>query len=246
VSSEHAHRGDRSPGTIDGRERPDPECLKCVRRLVDSGLPAALGEALCERMWRQRMKRGQVLYVEGNRATHFYAVHSGRVKLVVDDRHGREHITAIMESGDLFGFESLFGDVYEINAETLTDGELCVGDGDRIRQLLDQTPTIAIDLSRYLHRQLRRIRARQAFLGASSAHARVAGYILHRLGSNPGKGELRIPNDLTLKELGGMLGLSPETVCRMLGKLKAAGTLELGTDSIRIRVLADLHRALEN
>lgn len=245
--SKHAERDSHGSGPTDGIERLDPECRNCIRRLVDGGLPAALGEALCRRMWRQYMRRGQVLYVEGNRATHFYAVHSGRVKLVVGDQRGREHITAIMESGDLFGFESLFDEVYEISAETLTDGELCVGDGDRVRELVDQTPAIAIDLARYLHRQLRRTRARQAFLGASSAHAKVAGYIVQRLGTDGrGPAEPRIPHDLTLNELGGMLGLSPETVCRTLGKLKAAGTIELDADSIRIRVLADLHRALED
>jgi CRP/FNR family transcriptional regulator len=195
-------------------------------------------------MWCDRTQRRQVLFLEGNRSTCFYAVRWGKIKLFTVDLRGQEHVTAILGAGDLFGFEAFFDDTYATSAEALTEGELCLGTGDDLRPLVDRTPALARGLARYLHRQLCRTRARQSHLCACGAQAKLAGYLLYRLTDSEDRGhqDLVVPDDLTLRDLGSVLGLSPETVCRTLSGFKASGTIEAVSSAFRIRDLADLRR----
>jgi len=216
--------------------------------LVEAGLPASTIEAVCQRMWLNRVRRNQILFAEGNRATYLYAVRSGRVKLVKVDAGGREHLTAVLEAGDLFGFEAVFDDAYTAGAEALIDGEVCVAAGGELKELMARVPRVAIDFARYLHHQLSRARQRQAYVTASGAQAKLAGYLLHELaasdpyGGDPRDGETVLRQDLTLKDLGGILGLSPETVCRTLGTFTARGISRKHPGGILIQDLQALER----
>ncbi len=67
-----------------GRKVRTSDCRKCflLQSFRNAGLPATTIDALCEQMWLNRVHRRQILYVDGNRATHLYAIRSGKVKLV--------------------------------------------------------------------------------------------------------------------------------------------------------------------
>jgi len=205
------------------------DCINCVllKSLREFGLPASTIKAVCERMWLNRVRRGQVLYTEGNGATHFYAIRSGRVKLVKVNASGRGHVTSLLRSGDMFGFEALFDETYATGAEAITHCELCLASADHLGELMEQVPRVARDLARYLHVQLSRSRDRQVAATARGASARVAAYLLHALSGDGRNGGRKIASqDLTLKELGGILGLAPETVCRVLARLRKRGIVE--------------------
>jgi CRP-like cAMP-binding protein len=209
-------------------------------------------------MWLNRVRKRQVLYTEGNRATYLHAVRSGSIKLVKVDATGREHVTTVLGPGDLFGFEALFDPCYATGAEALTDAEICLASGEELRERMAELPGFAVDMARYLHHQLRRTRERHACLTAVGAPAKLAAYLLQELPDprDGGEAEPRPQNgnggaavgqpplfrDLTLKDLGGILGLSPETVCRALGTLRDRGLIETRDSGIRVRDAASLRR----
>jgi len=208
-----------------------------------NGVPAPTIQGVCDRMWLNRVRRKQILYVEGNGATHLYAIRSGKVKLVQADSAGQVRITAILTAGDLFGFETIFEDAYGTGAEALTDGELCLASADDLAQLLDEIPRVATDLARYLHVQLTRARTRQVTATATSAAAKMAGYLLNGCPHDDAfDDEMTMANDLTLADLGGILGMSPETACRVLSNLKSRGILETVASGIRVRDVRRLRR----
>jgi len=213
-----------------GRKVHTRDCKRCLilRSLVEAGLPASTTHAICRRMWLNRVRRHQILFSEGNRSIHLYAIRSGKVKLLKTEANGREHLTAVLTAGDLFGFEAVFGDAYTAAAEMVTDGELCLASGEELKVLMARVPRVAIDLARYLHHQLGRALERQSCVTASGARAKLAGFLLHELATRPREdGEAIVCQDLTLKDLGDILGLSPETVCRTLGTFKACGVSRL-------------------
>jgi len=218
------------------------DCEHCLllKSLRAAKCTAETTSALCQRMWLSRVKRRQILYSEGNRAVQLFALRSGAVKLVTYDAGGREHVTSILQSGDLFGFEALFGEAYLTGAEALSDSEICVASHEELRDMLAAAPNLALDFARYLHRQLVQARERQAFLGVLGARARLAGYLLHRLAGRPDAAT--VSNDLTLDELGGLLGLAPETVCRALAELRSRGVIETGKAQIEVRDVGELRR----
>ena len=171
---------------------------------------------------------------EGNGATHLYALRSGRVKLVRVDASGRAHVAALLGAGDLFGIEAIFDSAYSTGAEALTDCELCLCSSDQIKDLMEQVPRVASDLARYLHEQLSLARDQQVVAAAPSAQAKLAGYLLHSLPEDRGAHDTRVARDLTLRDLGGILGISAETVCRALADLRTRGAIETRSDGIRI------------
>lgn len=234
----------RQPGVRSGPRRGQkvrtPDCRHCLflNSLKDGGVPQSTVTALCERMWLNRARRGQILYTEGNGATHLYAIRSGRVKLVKVSAQGREHVTGVLGPGDLFGFEALFDEAYASGAEAMADSELCLASADQLRELVAEVPRIATDMARYLHVQLSLARERQVVATTAGASAKVAAYLYQALCSSAdnghnGNGRI-VAEGLTLKDLGGILGLAHETVCRVLAELKTRGIVESLPSGVRI------------
>jgi CRP-like cAMP-binding protein len=100
---------------------------------------------------------------------------------------------------------------------------------------MEQVPRVASDLARYLHQQLSLARDQQVVASAPSAQAKLAGYLLQHLPESAEASCTRVARDLTLRDLGGILGISAETVCRALADLRTRGIIE--TDASGIRVL---------
>jgi CRP/FNR family transcriptional regulator len=222
------------------------DCSKCVimSSLRAAGVSSPTIQATCESMWLNRAQRKQVLYSEGNGATHLYAIRSGKVKIQKLDVSGRSSVTAILRAGDLFGFEAIFDDTYDSFAEALTDCELCLASADHLHRLIADEPRIATDLARYLHHQLSRTRDHQSVVTATGATAKLAGYLLHSLEWNDEKDDRgpMVAHDLTLGDLGGILGISAETACRVLSRLKTKGIVETHSAGILVRDIDRLRR----
>jgi CRP-like cAMP-binding protein len=223
------------------------DCRHCLlmSSLHAASVPASTIQQVCDRMWLNRARRRQTLYVEGNGATHLYAIRSGKVKLVKTVSSGQLRVTAILTAGDLFGFEAVFDDAYATGAEALADCELCLASADHLTELMAETPRVARDLARYLHVQLSRTRDRQIAITATGAPAKMAGYLLHSLplnGDETDDDQIVSCCELTLTDLGGLLGMSPETACRVLSNLKSRGIVETVPAGIRVRDLRRLRR----
>ena len=238
----------RRPGSKQGggRKTRTSDCQRCVilRSLQHASLPATTVDAICDRMWLNRVRRRQVLYTEGNQATHVYTLRSGMVKLTHTDSRGREFVSEVLHTGDLFGFEAVFGGAYETGAQAIVDSEVCLAAGAEIRALMERVPGVATELSRYLYSQIRLARERQQCLSVTGAPAKLASFLLHSLGPDQdvGGGNRVVAGDLTLKDLSGILGVAPETVCRARRDLDGQGIIETLPSGIRIRDLASLER----
>jgi CRP/FNR family transcriptional regulator len=218
-----------------GRKPRSSDCARCLvlRGLREAGLPSATIGSLCEQLWLTRAKKRQLLFLEGNRATHLFVLRSGRVKLSRHDSAGTEHIVEILESGDVFGAEAVFDLPYGVSAEAMNDVEVCVGTRREVEALLEVAPSFGMSLARYLLRRLNDVRARQACLGTVGARARLAAWLLHET-KRRGPDAQTTPHDLTLAEYGAILGTSPETVCRALKDLRQRGIVELRDGALRI------------
>lgn len=220
-----------------GRKVRTADCRECKiwGSLIQAGLPAASVQAICDRMWLNQARRGQTLYLEGNRAAHLYALRRGTVKLIKLDAGGREHITAILNSGSLFGFEAAFDEAYTTGAEAHAESELCLVSAEDLKKLMQEVPQFGFDLARYVYRRLVSTQQRQAYLANPGARARLAGYLVSRLPRDGGEPPLLVPHELTLRELGGILGLSPETICRTIGSFRNEGVIDVVSDQILVR-----------
>jgi CRP-like cAMP-binding protein len=212
-----------------------PECRKCVflKSMLASRMAPASIDAVCSSMRLLRVKKRRLLHREGDPATQLYTVRSGSVKLFKFDESGREHVTAVLESGDIFGFEAMFLEPYAGSAAALTPSELCVASAGDIASLLASAPRLTFELTRYLWGRMASTFEREIHVSGPGARAKVAGLLLYRL-DRAEDGSRDVMHHLSLRELGASLGLAPETVCRALSDLKAEGVIEPLPGGVRV------------
>jgi len=198
---------------------------------------------LCERLDRNRVRPGQVLFQEGNRATHLYLLREGRARQLRRDPGGGEHVVALLGPGDCAGVEVLAGGCCATTVEVIEEGEVCVAGRDELVGLLERAPGLAVSLVLATHRRLERALAQQACLGVVGSASRIAAWLLHH--ADPADGEPGwTPQPLTQAELAAVVGVSSETACRVLARLRDGGLIDVRRNQIRITDRRGLRRVV--
>jgi CRP/FNR family transcriptional regulator, cyclic AMP receptor protein len=198
--------------------------------------------ALHGSMSRVNMRRGDVVFAEGDQGDRLYVVEDGKVKLGRTATDGRENLLVILGPGEMFGELSAFDPGTRTSTATaLTDGVL-LGLGQRdLHAWLAGRPEVAEELLRALARRLRRTNEAMADLVFSDVPGRVAKALLdlsEKFGTEQEDGVL-VAHDLTQEELAQLVGASRETVNKALADFAQRGWLQIEPRAV---VLLDVDR----
>jgi CRP/FNR family transcriptional regulator, dissimilatory nitrate respiration regulator len=91
--------------------RREPELAAFLRHLsLFEGLSADELARVAAGTTRRRLRRGEVLFRQGEPATGFHAVVNGRIALTARSAGGTERVTDIIEAGRCFGEAIMFLD----------------------------------------------------------------------------------------------------------------------------------------
>lgn len=188
---------------------------------------------------------GAIVFVEGQSARGVYVVCQGRAKLTTTNREGKTLILRIAQPGEILGLHSVVsGTAHEVTVETLQPCQLAfVAREDFIRFLKthgDACLHAARDLSRDCQAAYNSIRS----IGLShSAMEKVARLLLQWAGDGKAvDGAIRVKLALTHEEISQLIGISRETVTRLLGDLKKRGVTELRGSTLLVRNKAALEQ----
>jgi CRP/FNR family cyclic AMP-dependent transcriptional regulator len=213
--------------------------------VVGSGLP---GGFLSEDEWRtleangraRRFRARQRLFREGEHGDHVLAIRSGRVKISVQTRSGREILLAVKEPGDLVGELSVIdGRPRSATAIALDPVDALVVPAPAFAAFIEGHPRIAVQLLRTLAAQIRDADRRSVDRDTGDITCRVARRLVdlaERLGEHRGSG-VEITLALSQDDLAAWVGATREATSRALGGLRAEGCLTTGRQRI---VLTDL------
>jgi len=180
----------------------------------------------------------QVVFSEGNPATGLFLVCHGSVKLYHADRFGREHILEIAGPGAVLGELSLDeGLTLSVSAESLTDAQLSYLPRDRLQKFLEKYPGAGMRLIAALSSELAVARRKARDLALKGAESRLATLLLDLARTSPDGARVHIR--YTRRELGEMIGVSTETVIRLLTKLRQKQVIRMDRREL---VIADLER----
>lgn len=208
------------------------ECVLCEARLY-SGLSA---EQVCQirgMLGKQDYRAHAMLFREGEPCRYLYVLRSGQVKLTTALADGREQILGVRVAGQLLGFETLDDDLYPYTATALTPVDACRITHKDMLRILEQNPAVALRVIRRLNRELECAQARIRDLGLKNAHERVASFILS-LAPERGEPPAALPLVLSRQEMADLLGLTIETVSRVIAELKRGGIIQPVRGAIRI------------
>ena len=168
------------------------------------------------------LRRGDVLFREGDDPDELFVVVSGRIAIANKSIDGRESMVALMEEGDLFGEMGLFdGRGRSAEARALESSVVTAVPYGPVRSLYEDDPAL---LWRVVAMLAGRLRTMDVAL-ADSVFLDVTGRTAKRLLDLAGEeDEFSLP--ITQEELAGMVGASRERVNKAIASFIRLGWIE--------------------
>ena len=165
--------------------------------------------------------KGAVLFMEGQTARGIFVVCSGQVKLCISSRNGKVIILKIVQAGELIGLHAtLSGKAYEVTAVVSEQAEVNFVPRSVFTRFLQMNSEAFMRVTRLLmDTHYADYEVIQSLALSRPASEKLARLLL-TLSTNHGRGQDRFQIALTLEEIGEMIGVSRETVTRLLGEFK--------------------------
>lgn len=220
--------------------KPTVACSSCCLKGVC--LPCDLGRAELDRFdeiatAKRRVARGAPLYHSGDRFESLYALRSGSFKTVGVSRQGDEKITGFHLPGELLGLDAISSGRHGYSAFALEDSEVCILPFAQLERMAMSMPALQHQLLRVLSSDISRDQGLMLLLGSMTAEQRLAAFLLslsrrhQRLGFSANRFVLR----MTREEVGNYLGLTLETVSRLLSRFQRDGLIALQQRDVDLR-----------
>jgi CRP/FNR family transcriptional regulator len=159
-----------------------------------------------------------VLFHEGSATHSLFLLKSGYVKLTSALPDGRNQGLRFASSWQFVGLDALGDDQYSYTAEAITPIDVCTIRHKDMLILLEQNPRLALSIINTLNRELQHANNMIKNLGMMSSTERVAAFLLSILQSEE-EGASEFPLPLSRTDMAEMLGLTLETVSRVLSRL---------------------------
>ncbi len=189
-----------------------------------------------------QFKTGQRVHTIGQTFDTLYIVHSGFLKTVLIDEYGNEQVLSFPMKGDLFGVDGIHNRRYCSEAVALSNCDLILLPFKKFTALGHAHVELEHAMYSVMSRELVREQAMVSMLGALSAEARVARFLvsLSERFSEMGYSSKLFNLRMTRHEIGSYLGLTLETVSRTLSAFNEIGLITVDQRSIGIKDLEAL------
>jgi CRP/FNR family nitrogen fixation transcriptional regulator len=191
-----------------------------------------------------RFERNNTIFSEGDDADYSYKVVSGAVRLSKMMSDGRRQIAEFALPGDFIGINWL--EEHAVTAEALNEVTVVCYARGRLERLGDENREIRAELFANLRHDLWAAQNHLVILGRQSAMERVASFLVQLIERNKVSDRAMIDIPMTRQDIADYLGLTIETVCRMLTRLKNSGVVAIpNRHAILVRNAAALLRAAQ-
>jgi CRP/FNR family transcriptional regulator, nitrogen fixation regulation protein len=166
-------------------------------------------------LWSANFVKNEQIFGEGAPTDHVYQVITGAVRSFKLLSDGRCQITAFYLPGDIFGIG--FSDAHPMTAEAIVDTTVRVAYRRKIENVATTDASVSHELWCLTAAQLKHAESHLLLLGRKTAIERVATFLMEmddRLG-----GDGTVPLPMCRRDIGDYLGLTLETVSRVLSAL---------------------------
>ena len=186
--------------------------------------------SIVARSHRRDLRRGDVLFAEGDEPNDLYVVESGRIAIANKSIDGRESVVALMERGDLFGEMGLFDGLgRSAEARALEPSIVWSVPYGPVQAVYEARPMLLWSVVALLAGRLRGTDAALADAVFLDVTGRTAKRLLELAGDAD---EFVLP--VTQEELAGMVGASRERVNKAIAAFVRLGWIEQSERRYRI------------
>ncbi len=177
-----------------------------------------------------RFSRNQEIYGQGESGGFWCKVISGTVRTSKLRADGRRHIAEFCFSGDGFGLDRAAERSF--SAEAVENITVMRYSRAATERLTEENPAVARLLRDMTLKSLAAAQARLMILARMTATERVASFLLELSERNDDERHVELP--MCRCDIGDYLGITIETVCRVLSDLKRRGMIEITPHSIAL------------
>ncbi|WP_213994980.1 fumarate/nitrate reduction transcriptional regulator Fnr [Arsukibacterium sp.] len=189
-------------------------------------LPFSLSEQELTRLddiiQRKRpLHKGDMLFESNKPLKALFAIRSGSFKTFTLTEQGEQQITGFHLPGDVIGFDAINTELHNSYAEALETGMVCEIPYPNLESLLDQLPKLRQQLMRLMSQDIQADQQMLLLLNRKTAEQKLATFLNHlaqRFGSR-GFSAKAFRLSMTRSDIGNYLGLTVETISRLLSKL---------------------------
>lgn len=180
---------------------------------------------------KRNISESQLLFMDGESADYIFFIHSGAIQMTKNTANGKELTLGVCGSGDLIGVTGLFNDhvIYDATANTIEASEISSIPRLNLEKLLIQNGSFCVEFMRWMATVHRRTQSKFRDLllnGKTGALYSTLIRMCNTYGKETKSGIL-IDLPLTNRDLAQYIGLTRETVNRMLSELKKLDVVEL-------------------
>jgi CRP/FNR family transcriptional regulator len=187
----------------------------------------------------------ETLFQQNERSDSVYSIISGSLRLYKLLRDGRCQIVGFALPGDFLGLS--LSDHNAFSADALTAMTACKFSRQAFSDLVDGNPRVLRRLHSAVSHDLSLAQDQMVILGLRSAHEKVAAFLmgLHERWSRVDGSKVHVPLPMTRQDIGDFLGLTVETVSRMLTRLAREKAIIIVPDGVRLLDIARLEALAE-
>lgn len=204
-------------------------------------LPMGLGENDMDKLdqiigRRRKVPRDAYLYRMDDPFTNLYAVRVGHFKTYQINVGGEQQITGFQMAGELLGMDAISTDRHHCDAIALEDSEVCEIPFPRLEELFVTMPILLRHFHRLMSQEITREQSVMLLLGNMRAEQRFAAFLVNLASRYVARGysstdfQLRMPRE----DIGNYLGLTIESISRLLSKFKKEGLLTVSNREIKL------------
>jgi len=218
---------------------PQVSCSQC--RLNSICLPISLHlddiEKLDDIIQRGRpLHKGDYIYRAGDPFTSVYAVRTGTIKAISITNDGQEQVTGFYLPGEIVGMDGIAINSYSNSAIALETTSICEIPFSRLEELSIKVPSLQRNFFQLMSKEITHDQQLITLLSKNSAEERVASLLLSISNRNSRRqlsaSAFRLP--MSRADIGNYLGLTVETVSRVLSRFQKQGMLTVDKKEIAI------------
>jgi len=214
-------------------------CSTCSMHTIclPTGLSGAEMEKLDEIIGRRRkVPRDGHLYRVGDPFTTLYAVRLGHFKTHQINPNGDQQITGFQMAGELLGMDAIGTYRHHCNAVALEDSEVCEIPFARLEALFAEMPALLHHFHRMMSQEIMREQGVMLLLGNMRAEQRFASFLVNLSSRYSARGYSSVAFQLrmTREEIGNYLGLTIESISRLLSKFKKRGCIKVNNRDVEL------------
>jgi CRP/FNR family transcriptional regulator len=181
----------------------------------------------------RRVKKGEMLFFQGDEAKGFYVLLMGRIRIFKVSPEGKEYTLHRINPGDMFAEAAIFkGNTFPANCSASEDSIVAFIPKDLFLKFLKNSPDISVKMIGALSAFVRDFNQQIADLSLKGVPARLASYLL-RTSEKAGSDAVRLQT--TKSELARSLGTISETLSRNLRKMRELDIISVDGNIITIR-----------